>query len=213
MYPTLWLSSIPKYLHDFLKSSLLQSFSNVIITIIIIMPLVTGPFFLVLFLNQRWTPSLRFQVSHCSTFRSMCDVPSIAVFCKKSIECVPGIACRFFCKLCVTIPVAPIITGMIVHFRFRIRSISMPNLLYLSFFSTSFCTTFRSAGIATSISVHVSCFLFLIIISALFAVTSLSVYCLTPQRCNVSFIHRFGHVCVPCVCCFSVIIIIIIIIT
>ena len=50
----------------------------------------------------------------------MCDVPSIAVFCKESIECVPGIACRFFFKLCVTIPVAPIITGVIVHFRFHI---------------------------------------------------------------------------------------------
>ena len=90
----------------------------------------------------------------------MCDVPSIAVFCKESIECVPGIARRFFFKLRVTIPVAPIITGMIVHFRFHIRSNSMPKLLYLSFFSASFCTTFRSAGIAASISVHVFSFLF-----------------------------------------------------
>ena len=85
------------------------------------MLLVTGPFFPVCFLNQWWTPSLRFQVPHCSAFRSMCDVPSIAVFCKESIGCVPGIACRFFFKLRVPIPVAPIITGMIVHFRFHIR--------------------------------------------------------------------------------------------
>jgi len=73
----------------------------------------------------------------------MCDVPSIAVFCSESIECFPGIVSKFFFKLLVTIPVAPIIT--------------------------------LSAGIATSISVHVSSFLFLIIISGLFAVTSLSV--------------------------------------
>ena len=45
-----------------------------------------------------------------------------------------------------------------------------------NFFSASFCTTFLSAGIATSISVHVFSFLFLIIISGLFAATSLSVH-------------------------------------
>ena len=76
--------------------------------------LVTGPFFPVRFLNQRWTPSLRFQVSHCSAFRSMCDVPSIAVFCKESVRCAPGIACRLFFKLRVTIPVAPIIIIIII---------------------------------------------------------------------------------------------------
>ena len=43
----------------------------------------------------------------------MCDVPSIAVFCSESIECFPGTASRFFLKLLVTIPVAPIITSMI----------------------------------------------------------------------------------------------------
>jgi len=37
-------------------------------------------FFLVLFLNQRLSRMLRLQASHCSTFRIMCDVPSIAVF-------------------------------------------------------------------------------------------------------------------------------------
>ena len=47
----------------------------------------------------------------------MCDVPSIAVFCSGSIECFPGTASKFFLKLLVTIPVAPIITGIIVHFR------------------------------------------------------------------------------------------------
>jgi hypothetical protein len=47
--------------------------------------------------------------------------------------------------------------------------------LYFNFFSSSFCTAFLSAGIATSICVHVFSFLFLIVISGLFAVTSLSV--------------------------------------
>ena len=119
-------------------------------------------FFLVLLLNRRWSPPLRHQASHCSTFHIMCDVPSIAVFCSESIKCFPGIVSKFFFKLLVTNPVAPIITGTIVHFRFHIRCISIHKLLYFNFFSASFCTTFLSAGIATSISVHVFSFLFLI---------------------------------------------------
>ena len=82
--------------------------------------LVTGLIFLVLLLNQRWSSLLRLQASHCSTFRIMCDVPSIAVFCGESNECFPGTVSKFFLKLLVTIPVAPIITGTIVHFRFNI---------------------------------------------------------------------------------------------
>ena len=96
----------------------------------------------------------------------MCDVPNIAVFCSESIECFPGsTASKFFLKLLVTIPVAPIITGTIVHFKFHIRCISIHKLMYFNFFSASFCTIFLSAGIATSISVHVFSLLFLIIIS------------------------------------------------
>jgi len=139
------------------------------------MSLVTGLFFLVLLSNQRWSPPPRLQVSHCSTFRITCDVPSMGVFCSESIECFPGTVSKFFLKLLVTIPVAPIITGTIAHFRFHIRCISIHKLLYFNFFSASFCTEFLSAGIATSISVHVFSLLFLIIISGLFNVTSLSV--------------------------------------
>ena len=121
--------------------------------------LVTGLFFLVLLLNQWWSPPLRLQVSYCSTFRIMCDVPSIAVFFSESIECFPGIASKIFHKHLVTIPVAPVITGIILHFRFHIHCISIPELLYFNFFSASFCTTFLSASIATSIS---ACFLFFV---------------------------------------------------
>ena len=124
------------------------------------MSLVTGLFCLVLLLN------LRLQASHCSTFRIMCDVPSIAVFCNECIECFPGTASKLFFRLLVTIPVAPIITGIIVHFRLHICCISVHKLLYFNFFSSSFCTAFLSAGIATYISVHVFSFLFLIIILA-----------------------------------------------
>jgi hypothetical protein len=44
------------------------------------MSLVTGLFFPALLLNQQLSPLLRLQVSHYSTFRIMCDVPSIAVY-------------------------------------------------------------------------------------------------------------------------------------
>ena len=160
------------------------------------MSLVTGLFFLVFLLNQRWSPLLRFQASHCSTFHIMCDVPSIAVFRSESIEHFPGIDSKFFLKLPVTIPVAPIITGTIVHFRFLIRCISIHKLLYFNFFFVSFCTTLLSAGIATSISVHVFSFLFLIIIYGLFAVTYYYYYSSRISRKerirNVTIIQQIG---------------------
>ena len=58
--------------------------------------LVTGLFFPVHLLNQRWSPPLWVQASHCSTFRIMCGVSSIAVFCSESVECFPGTASLSF---------------------------------------------------------------------------------------------------------------------
>ena len=72
----------------------------------------------------------------------MCDVPSIAVFCSESIEYFPGTVSKFLLKLLVTVPVAPFITGTIVHFRFHIRFISIHKLSYFNFFSASFAQHF-----------------------------------------------------------------------
>jgi hypothetical protein len=58
---------------------------------------------------------------------------------------------------------------------FHIHCISVHKLMYFSFFSASFHTTFLYAGIATSISMHVFSVLFLIIISGLFSLPSVSV--------------------------------------
>ena len=89
----------------------------------------------------------------------MCDVPSIAVFCSVSVECFAGMASRFFFKTFVTVPVAPIITGILIHFMFHIRCVSVHKLfIYFSLFSAYLYMAFLSAGIATSISVHVSSF-------------------------------------------------------
>ena len=85
------------------------------------------------------SPPLRLQASHCSTFRIMCDVPSIAVFCSESVECFPGIVSKFFFKLLVTIPVAPIITGIIVHFRFHIIITIIIIIIIISSSSSNIC--------------------------------------------------------------------------
>ena len=149
-------------------------------------------FFLVLLLNQRWSTPLRLQASHCSTFRIMCDVPSIAVFCSESIEWFPGIVSKFFFKLLVTIPVAAIITGTIVHFRFHIRCISIHKLLYFNFFSASFCTTFLSVDIATSISVHAfSSLFFNYYIWPICCNLYVCVYCLIPQHCYYYYYYYY----------------------
>ena len=43
----------------------------------------------------------------------MCNVPSTAVFCSEYIECFTGTDSKFFFQTFVTVPVAPIITGII----------------------------------------------------------------------------------------------------
>ena len=119
-----------------------------------------------------------------------------------NLECFPGTVSKFFLKFLVTIPVAPIITGIIVHFRFHIRCISIHKHLYFNFFSASFCTTFLSAGIATSVCMFsLFCFYYIWPICCNF---SACVYCLIPQHCDIClFIHWLGHVCVPFVCGFN----------
>ena len=108
-------------------------------------------------------------------YRIMCDVPITAVFCSESVECFAGMASKCSFKPFVSIPVAPVPTGIITHLMFHIRCFSIHKLLYFSSFFDSFCITFLSAGIATSVSIHDFSFLFLIIISGQFATTSLSV--------------------------------------
>ena len=204
----LWFFSVPSEVHT---NCPVPSVDSVIIIISSSssssnrwMSLVTGHFFPVLLLNQRWSPPLTLQASHCITFRIMCDVPSIAVFCSEYIECFPGTVSKFFFKLLVTIPVAPIITGTIVHFRFHIRCISIHKPLYFNFFSASFCTTFLSAGIAISIKVHVFSFLFIIITSGLFAVTSLSMCTAWFHNTVTSHSPYTGFdMCLPFVCGFN----------
>jgi hypothetical protein len=60
--------------------------------------------------------------------------------------------------------VAPMITGMTKYFMFHIRWISILKFLYFNSFSDSFCITFLSDDIATSISKQILYFFFLLLL-------------------------------------------------
>ena len=83
---------------------------------------------------------------HTAVLSVLSSVPSAAAFCSESIECFPGMASKFFFRLFVTIPVAPVITSIIIHFIFHIRCTSIHKLLCFSFFSASLYVIFLSAG-------------------------------------------------------------------
>ena len=54
------------------------------------------------------------QVSDCSTFRVMCDVPSTAVFCSELIEYFRGMATKFFFKCMIIIIIIIIVIIIII---------------------------------------------------------------------------------------------------
>ena len=49
---------------------------------------------------------------YISTFRSMCAVPSMAVFCSSLTSWFPGMSLTYFLNVFEIVPVAPIITGI-----------------------------------------------------------------------------------------------------
>jgi hypothetical protein len=123
--------------------------------VVIMLSLVTGLFSQIPLLNQWCSPLLKLQVSDSSAFCIMCDIPSIVVSCSESTVCFPDIPSKFFSQLSVTILVA-----LIIHFMFHIHCLSVHKLVYFNFFSASFCTTFLSAGMTTSVQKHAFSFLF-----------------------------------------------------
>jgi len=75
---------------------------------------------------------------YISTFRSMCAVPNMAVFCSSFTSCFPGMLLTYFLNDFQTVPVAPIITGITFVFTFHMRCISIVRSLYFRIFSASF---------------------------------------------------------------------------
>ena len=62
---------------------------------------------------------------YISTFRSMCAVPNVAVFCSSLTSCFPGMLLTYFLNDFEIVPVAPIITGITFVFTFYMSSISI----------------------------------------------------------------------------------------
>ena len=119
----------------------------------------------------------------------MCHVPSIAVFCSESIEYFPGMASKFFFKSFVTIPVAPVITAIIIHFMFHVSCVSVYKLLYYTFYSAfvwHFCPLLLPHLSVCMFSLF--CFNYYI---SCFSVTSL---CVPLDSIAVSHLHVHIHV-------------------
>ena len=72
---------------------------------------------------------------YISTFRSMCAVPNMVVFCSSLTSCFPGMLFTYFLYDFEIVPVAPIITGITFVFTFHIRCISIARSLYFKIFS------------------------------------------------------------------------------
>jgi len=68
---------------------------------------------------------------YISTFRSMCAVLNMAVFCSSLTSCFPGMLLKYFLNDFEIVPVVPIVT-------FHKRSISIVRSLYFRIFSASF---------------------------------------------------------------------------
>ena len=72
---------------------------------------------------------------YSSTFRSMCAVTNMAVFCSSLTSCFPGMLLTYFLNDSEIVPVAPIITGITFVFTFHVRCISIGRSLYFRIFS------------------------------------------------------------------------------
>ena len=67
---------------------------------------------------------------YISTFRSMCAVPNIAIFCSSLTSWFPGMLLTYFLNDFEIVPVAPIITGITFVFTFHMRYISIVRSSY-----------------------------------------------------------------------------------
>ena len=68
---------------------------------------------------------------YISTFRSMCAVPNMAVFCSSLTSCFPGMLLTYFLNVFEIAPVAPIVTGITFVLTFHMSCISIVRSLLL----------------------------------------------------------------------------------
>ena len=79
-------------------------------------------------------PVLAVLFFYVSTFRSMCAVPNMAVFCSSLTSWFPDMLLTYFLNDLEMVPVAPIITGITPVFTFHMRCISIVRSLYFKIF-------------------------------------------------------------------------------
>ena len=75
---------------------------------------------------------------YISTFRIMCAVPNMVVFCSSLTSCFPGMLLTYFLNDFEIVPVASIITGITFGSTFHMRCISIVRSLYFKIFSAFF---------------------------------------------------------------------------
>ena len=68
------------------------------------------------------------------TFRSMCAVPNMAVFCSSLTSWFPRMLLTYFLNVFEIVPVAPIITGITFVFTFHMHCISIVRYYYYYYY-------------------------------------------------------------------------------
>jgi len=83
-------------------------------------------------------PALTPLYLYVSTFRSMCAVLNMAVFCSSLTSWLPGMLLTYFLNDSEMVLLAPVITGITFVFTFHMRCISIARSIYFRIFSASF---------------------------------------------------------------------------
>ena len=68
--------------------------------------------------------------SYISTSRSLCAVPNMAVICSSLTSCLARMWFGYFLNYFQMVPIAPLVTGIIIVFAFHMLCISVVRLLY-----------------------------------------------------------------------------------
>ena len=68
-----------------------------------------------------FVPLLNLLYFYISTFRSMCAVSNMAVFCISLTSCFPGMLLMYFLNDFEIVPVAAVITGITFVFTYHVR--------------------------------------------------------------------------------------------
>jgi hypothetical protein len=83
-------------------------------------------------------PTIKLLYLYISTFRSMCAVPNMAVFCSYLMMCFRGVWLMHILNDSEMAPAAPVFTGITFVFTFHMRRISIVRSLCFKYFQLYF---------------------------------------------------------------------------